>query len=101
MMNLNLEAEAWSFIEKAQWQLAKTMPKYPHEYTVRKWNMETEFEDFIRYINSFGTLQKKYSWRLVYLDMGDWYYWTMGGPLEDIGVINRSRHEWEQRANRA
>ena len=78
------------FIQKATWKYAKSMPKFPHEYTVREWNDTTEFEAFLHYILHFGESRKVMYWKRVYLDVGDYYYWWMGAPIGQAVVINRA-----------
>ena len=38
--------DARSYIAKVTWQFAKTMPQWPHEYTVRQWRLDLEPEFF-------------------------------------------------------
>ena len=83
--------EARLFVAQSRWTYAKTMPKFPHAYTVREWNDEASFEEFIRYILGHGELRKEYFWKRIYLDLGGWYYWTMGAPIEETTIINRAR----------
>ena len=83
--------KAMAFVSQARWRYAKTMPKFPHEYTVREWNDGTEFEEFIRYLLKNGEFRKEYFWKRIYFDLGEWYYWTMGESVEDTTVINRAR----------
>lgn len=79
------------FIAGARWQFAKTMPKWPHEYTVRDWNDAGQFEAFIHYLFHYGEYRKEYNWNRVYLDVGEYYFWTMGHPVKETTVINRAR----------
>ena len=85
------EASAEEFIAKAKWTFAKTMPKWPHEYTVRYQNNPSEFEGFVRYIKHAGVYCKKTYWTRIYLDIGEWYYWTMESTVERTRIINRAR----------
>ena len=91
--------EAQSYIAKVRWQFAKTMPQWPHEYTVRDWNLEQEsgFLAFAELIQCIGvvkpwprdSLEPKY--HLQYLEIEGWEYWTMGAPILETTVINRAR----------
>ena len=37
-MSIRFSADdALAYIAKVRWQFAKTMPQWPHEYTVREW----------------------------------------------------------------
>ena len=42
--------DARHYIAQVRWQFAKTMPQWPHEYTVRNWRpeLESDFEEFAR-----------------------------------------------------
>ena len=44
--------EARVYIASVRWQFAKTMPQWPHEYTVRVWppDLEHSFFAFVRLI---------------------------------------------------
>lgn len=91
--------EARSYIGQVRWQFAKTMPQWPHEYTVREWrpDLEETFEAFARYTRSEGVVKPwpadsptpRYHHR--YLAIDGWDYWIMDGTIEETGVINRAR----------
>jgi hypothetical protein len=38
--------DARTYIAKVRWQFAKTMPQWPHEYTVREWREDLQPEFF-------------------------------------------------------
>ena len=78
------------FIAGAKWQYAKSMPQWPHEYTLRGWNDEHTFEDMIHYILHWGESRKQLHWTRVYLDVDEHYYWWMGAPVRRATVINRA-----------
>ena len=92
-MTLLTEAAAEKFIDQANWTFAKTMPKWPHEYAVRDQNDAAEFEDFVRYIKQAGVYCKKTYWTRIYLDIGEWYYWTMESTVKRTRIINRARSD--------
>jgi hypothetical protein len=91
--------EARAYIAEVRWQFAKTMPQWPHEYTVRDWRPELEgtFEAFAGFTRSEGVVKPwpadsptpRYHHRYVEID--GWDYWIMDGPIEETGVINRAR----------
>jgi hypothetical protein len=91
--------EARSYIAEVRWQFAKTMPQWPHEYTVRDWRPELNdtFEAFARFTRSDGVVKPwpadsptpRYHHR--YLEIDGWDYWIMDGTIEATGVINRAR----------
>ena len=78
------------FIAQARWVFAKTMPQWPHWYTLRGWNDYKEFMAFCHLIRSTGVYQKKTHWTRMYLDFGDYYYWTMSKDIENTTLINRA-----------
>jgi len=49
--------EARLYIAMVHWQFAKTMPQWPHEYTVRVWlpELEHEFLAFVELIRQQGS----------------------------------------------
>jgi len=87
------ENQAKQFIEQANWTFAKTMPQWPHEYTVKNQNVVSEFEEFVRYIQHAGVYCKKTFWTRTYLDVGEWYYWTMSSLVKRTRIINRARRD--------
>jgi len=78
------------FIAHARWVFAKTMPQWPHWYSLREWNDDEDFMEFCRLIRSTSVYQKKTNWTRVYLDIGDYYYWTMNKDIEATTLINRA-----------
>ncbi len=90
--------DARAYIAKVRWQFAKTMPQWPHEYTVRQWRMELEqeFEAFARLIRVAGVVKPwpraaaRPRYHHAYLSIDGWEYWTMGEPIEVTAVINRA-----------
>jgi len=89
---------AAAYVSKVRWQFAKTMPQWPHEYTVREWapELEAEFEAFVALIREAGVIKpwprtsQKPRYRLSYLTIGDWEYWSMGEPIARTTIINRA-----------
>jgi hypothetical protein len=51
--------DARSYIAGVRWQNAKTMPQWPHEYTVRDWrpSLEREFLEFVILIRRDGVVK--------------------------------------------
>lgn len=90
--------EARAYIAKVRWQFARTMPQWPHEYTVRTWRPElaTEFFDFVVLIRREGTVKPwppeaaTPRYHHTYLPVDEWEYWTMDGPVEEKTLINRA-----------
>ena len=89
---------ARAFIAKARWRYAKTMPKFPHQYTMKEWgsgsgpSWNEEFQTFLHYLWHYGEFRKEYFWKRTYLDIDGYYYWTMGDPLLSCPGINRGSH---------
>lgn len=84
--------EARIYISKVHWQFAKTMPQWPHEYTVRHWrpDLAAEFDAFADMIRREGTVKpwppdsSRPKYRHAYLEIDAWQYWVMDP------VINRA-----------
>jgi hypothetical protein len=94
------------FIVTRHWRYAKTMPQWPHEYTVRRFDDpqedQAQFEEAVAFIRANGECRKfeptgKSS---VYLDIGGRQYWTMGAPVEETIIINRAWLDWRERLAR-
>jgi hypothetical protein len=96
-------AAALIFIDAARWQFAKTMPDWPHEYTIKAWrpHAEAAFVAFCQHILDEGAVEP---WppppadpthHNRYLVIGEHKYWAMGpkgdcDPVPDKTVINRA-----------
>lgn len=78
-------------IEENNWIFASSMPKNPHFYALRrKWDSSTiEFDEFVLTIRAFGYTELYYGYPYRCLAIGDYFYWTMGGPLAITILINR------------
>lgn len=87
-----------AYIAKVRWQFAKTMPQWPHEYTVRTWraDLEREFFDFVVLIRRDGVVMPwprdavTPRYHHTYWELDGWEYWTMGAPVPETTVINRA-----------
>lgn len=90
--------DARAYITKVRWQFAKTMPQWPHEYTVRQWrpDLEAEFFEFAAVVRGQGVVKpwppeaSRPRYHHTYLEVDDWEYWTMGEPIGETTVINRA-----------
>ena len=89
--------DARAYIANVRWQFAKTMPQWPHEYTVRAWrpDLKLEFFHFVVLIRRDGAV-KPWPWDVAtpryhhtYLELDACEYWTMGAPVPETTVINR------------
>ena len=91
--------DARAYIDNVRWQFAKTMPQWPHEYTVRDWRVDLDdtFAEFVELIRAEGVVKPWPAdsptprYHHTYLAIDGWDYWTMGEPVEDTTVINRAR----------
>lgn len=94
---------ARAYIANVRWQFATTMPKWPHEYTVRRWreDLAEDFVAFVELIRREGEIKPwprdaaKPRYHHTYLEIDGWDYWTMGEPVAESTLINRARVERE------
>lgn len=79
------------YIKSVNWKFAFTMPKFPHQYTVKEWNPQLEkiFEMFVKYIRKYGYQEWFFKIRITYCDIDEYAYWTMGYPIGETVIINR------------
>jgi hypothetical protein len=90
--------DARAYIAEVRWQFAKTMPQWPHEYTVRQWrpDLDHEFFEFVELIRRDGVVKpwprdaSTPRYHLTYLEVDGWEYWSMGAPVTETTVINRA-----------
>lgn len=95
--------EAREFIASVRWQYAKTMPDWPHEYTVKDWRTDlvAQFEGFCRLIESKGFVEpwppppSRAIYHNRYFVIDGHKYWAMGprgdhDPPERKDIINRA-----------
>ncbi len=90
------ELEEW--MENARWRYARSMPKHPHDYSLKEWNGEETFLRVVRTIWDFG-YDRPYLRRLWRsLDIGDRHYvWVCTppergspAPLDATELVNRA-----------
>ncbi len=88
--------EAAGALLNAPFQYAKTMPEFPHHYTLRKkWASEQDFWDVVQFIRDNGYREKWGGRWYTYLDINGQRYWTMGAGLQATILINRAEIERE------
>ncbi|MBL8549240.1 MAG: hypothetical protein JNJ73_04600 [Hyphomonadaceae bacterium] len=78
------------------WKFARTMPQWPHEYTLRKnWNGSIPFENVVQFLRDHGRHARwgKARAKRIYWDHDGYEYWSMGASLSETTLINRGRHE--------
>src|SRR6188472_2649090 len=77
-------------LETADYRFAKTMPKWPHWYTLRKtWGSEDEFVWCVVQIREHGFTEKFAGRDFRAFALNGWKYWTMGDTLDGTILINR------------
>lgn len=81
------------FVSEMKWTYARTMPRWPHEYLVRRRVDERLFEDLVVFIREYGYESSFYRKKMVYYREDGLVYWTMGAPLDETVIINRCRVE--------
>lgn len=75
--------------ETSKWRFAKTMPKNPHYYTLRRDQNEEIFIHVVEHIREYGYKAKFKGNTYTQLHIGNYFYWTMGFPLDMTKLINR------------
>lgn len=91
------ELEEW--MQSVRWTFAATMPRHPHEYSLKRWQDPRRFDRVVETIWALG-YDRRYlgrPWRS--LDVRDFYCWVCTEPTEGapapVGptiLINRARH---------
>jgi uncharacterized membrane protein YbaN (DUF454 family) len=75
----------------AKFVYAKSMPRFPHWYTLRRsWRNAADFEAVVQFIRDHGKPEKFYGRVYLYFYVGKNKYWTMGSPLPETILINRA-----------
>lgn len=83
----DFELAVWA--ETAYFYFAHTMPENPHEYCAKRdMNPET-FVAVVEHIRQYGYKRKYRGSAYIQYDIGEWFYWTMGFPIEQTILINR------------
>lgn len=84
------EMELQKLLSGAQFRYAKTMPQFPHHYTLRQtWDNQV-FDAVVRAIRELGTPRAFGNRQYTYYDFGGNTYWTMGDPVDKTILINRA-----------
>ncbi len=83
------------FINRSPWIFAKTYADIcPHEYIVKA-HLDglgrIAFGETVQFIMDKG-FEAFYEARMgTYYILDDYYYWTMGAPIEETTILNRAR----------
>lgn len=84
-------ADFSQFVGSHRWVFARTMPRNPHEYTLRRNTSGVIFDEAVRFTRQHGHMEYFKGGAYRMLVMGDHKYWTMGSPLGYTILINRKR----------
>lgn len=72
------------------WRFARTMPQYPHWYTLRKnWTGPMPWENVVQFLRDDGRRGRFNGRRNTYWTFQGMRYWSMGAPLGITILINR------------
>lgn len=88
---IELEAKIFSKLENNRWKFASSMPKQPHEYTLREWWDDDAFIKVVKDMRSVAYWGKFYQTPIKYWEYGEYKYWTMGYGLDQTKLINRAK----------
>jgi hypothetical protein len=84
--------EMQAFVRRHGWTIAKTMPRFPHEYLLdRKADNPDEFFRFIMTIRRLGYDEYFSKTKIRYAEVDGHKYWTMGECLKVTTVLNRAK----------
>lgn len=84
------ESEFRRFIESVEWRYAKTMPTMPHYYTLRAKCDSDQFVAAVVFIREHGQTERYRNKPYIYYYLDGYRYWTMGSPLDETILINRT-----------
>jgi len=77
-------------IDQNEWRFAKTQPKNPHYYALRKkWVGDVPFDILLLFIREYGYNTIFRGWNYRNLDIDNFTYWSMGAPSSLSILINR------------
>jgi hypothetical protein len=89
-------------LESAKYRFAKTMPQYPHWYTLRStWKFYSDFRDAVLAIRHYGKREYWFGREFIYYYAGEYKYWTMGDDLQHTILINRAEVNNDNRDKRS
>jgi len=78
-------------LESATYKFAKTMPQWPHWYTLRQtWESSQDFESVVVFIRENGKTEKYMSKEYVYFYLNGYKYWTMEASPNQTILINKA-----------
>jgi SAM-dependent methyltransferase len=79
-------------LESNDWRFAKTAKlKNPHWYSLKNtWIDQLQFEEIVMLIRENGIEESFWNIKYICLHYNGWKYWTMGAPLEETILINKT-----------
>jgi len=78
-------------LESATYKFAKTMPQWPHWYTLRQtWESSQDFESIVVFIRENGKTEKYMNKEYVYFYLNGYKYWTMEASPNQTILINKA-----------
>lgn len=78
-------------LESATYKFAKTMPQWPHWYTLRQtWESSQDFESVVVFIRENGKTEKYMNKEYVYFYLNGYKYWTMEASPNQTILINKA-----------
>lgn len=78
-------------LNAAEFRYAKTMPQFPHYYTLRKTWENNKFDAVVKAIRELGTPRAFGNRQYTYYDFDGNTYWTMGDTIPNTILINRAK----------
>lgn len=78
-------------LHNAEFRFAKSMPKMPHFYTLRKNWIDEDFAKVVLLIREHGYKRKWFKTTYIYFNINQHQYWTMGAKIEDTILINKAK----------
>jgi hypothetical protein len=87
---LSLLLRLQAALEARSWRFAKTMPQWPHWYTVRKdWQNDALFDEVVTAMRAGGYTEYWHGRKSRAFNLNGYKYWTMGAPVHETIIINR------------
>ena len=76
-------ARVRAYIQSVEWRFAKTMPQWPHFYTIFEWNQDkaAEYYYFAYLIHQHGVIIPGGENRWSYLQVDGYKYWVIDNVL--------------------
>lgn len=81
-------------LTSAPYKFASSMPKFPHEYTLRRNWDDRKFSDCVRFVREHGYPSRFYGRNDTYLDINGMHHWDMNASVEATELINRAKKKY-------